>query len=36
MKKRRLTLAMALVAIVMAAWYLFASWNESTKKFSLV
>lgn len=28
--------AMALVAVVMAAWYLFATWNESTKKFSLV
>ncbi len=28
--------AMALVALVMAAWYLFATWNESTKKFSLV
>ena len=28
--------AMALVALVMAAWYLFASWNESTKLFSLV
>jgi uncharacterized membrane protein YedE/YeeE len=28
--------AMGLVALVMAAWYLFASWNESTKKFSLV
>ena len=28
--------AMALVALVMAAWYLFASWNEATRKFSLV
>jgi uncharacterized membrane protein YedE/YeeE len=28
--------AMALVVLLMAAWYLFASWNESTKKFSLV
>jgi len=28
--------AMALVAVVMAAWYLFATWNESTKRFSLV
>lgn len=28
--------AMALVALVMAAWYLFATWNESTRKFSLV
>jgi hypothetical protein len=28
--------AMALVAVVMAAWYLFASWNEATKRFSLV
>jgi hypothetical protein len=28
--------AMALVVAVMAAWYLFAAWNESTRKFSLI
>jgi uncharacterized membrane protein YedE/YeeE len=28
--------AMLLVAAVMAAWYLFATWNEQSKKFALV
>jgi uncharacterized membrane protein YedE/YeeE len=28
--------AMGLVALVMLAWYLFAAWNESTRKWSLV
>lgn len=28
--------ALGLVAVVMAAWYLFAAWNEHTRKFSLM
>ncbi|MEK7836739.1 MAG: YeeE/YedE thiosulfate transporter family protein, partial [candidate division NC10 bacterium] len=28
--------ALALVVVVMAAWYLFAAWNEQSQKFSLM